>query len=361
MSSAMMAWANARAATSMTSRMPNLCPDADDPAPRDEGEDGDDRCRDRRELADRAGSGDRRLVEPEDDERDESRRDEGDGARAQGERLERSLARRRAVGCVRRRAVPATGGERRFGGHGPRVLPSGARGREVGHDVPMSDTGASHFAESWTRPPSVAERMADGPSRATARATQHTLTPHRRGSRSPRHPRSPEPDARARARPLAHGAHVGEPLRVLPRHGGDPGRRYGGRSAHRHPRPLLRRRARRELRVLRLAAADARLRPQRLRRGRLGAVGVGSQAPHHECRDRRTGHRPRRSRRDEGRPRGDPHVRPRNDRVREAQSARAVLPALRGGLGGRVVRPCLARGRHRGHPRCTEAHGASAP
>ena len=154
-----------------------------------------------------------------------------------------------------------------------------------------------------------------------------------------------------RTRPAAHRADVGQPVRVLPGHRGDPGRRPRARPAQRHPRRVLRGRARLELRLLRVAAAHAHVRPQRLRRSRVGAVGVGSQAPRHERRHRRSGDIARSPRRGGCRARGRADVRAVDGGERRAQQRPSLLRAFRrrvGPQGDGVASPsarCAARSR----------------
>ena len=80
-------------------------------------------------------------------------------------------------------------------------------------------------------------------------------------------------------------------LHVLPRRRPAHGERPGRHPADRADRPGLRRRAPVQLRRVRLAGAEPRLRHQRLRRDPARAVGVGRQAARGEPGDRRAGQR----------------------------------------------------------------------
>ena len=107
--------------------------------------------------------------------------------------------------------------------------------------------------------------------------------------------------------PLRHERMAESRLRLLPGHARGDGLRPRLDAADRHHRPGQRRRPPVELRALRLAGADSRLRRQRLRRDAARALGVGRQAPRREHRHRRPGQRLH------GRPepRGDDGDRPR--------------------------------------------------
>ena len=76
-------------------------------------------------------------------------------------------------------------------------------------------------------------------------------------------------------------------IRVLPWSPGRDGARPVDHAAQQHHRPGERRRAHLELRPVRLAGTDARLRLERLRRDAARAVGVGRQATRGQRRDRR--------------------------------------------------------------------------
>ena len=75
-------------------------------------------------------------------------------------------------------------------------------------------------------------------------------------------------------------------VRLLPRRRTDHGDGSLADAELGHSYPAMRRRAPLELRHVRLAGADPRLRRQRLRRDDAGAVGVGREAPVGELRDR---------------------------------------------------------------------------
>ena len=92
--------------------------------------------------------------------------------------------------------------------------------------------------------------------------------------------------AGAGADPLRPDA--GLPVRFLPRRGADHGGGSGAYAVVGSARAVVRRRAPVQLRRVRLARAEPRLRHQRLRRDGAGAVGVGREAAGGELRDRRT-------------------------------------------------------------------------
>ena len=86
--------------------------------------------------------------------------------------------------------------------------------------------------------------------------------------------------------PIRYGRMLASAVRLLPRRRADHGDGSLADAELGHPHPAVRRRAPLELRHVRLAGADPRLRHQRLRRDGAGAVGVGREAPGGELRDR---------------------------------------------------------------------------
>ena len=87
--------------------------------------------------------------------------------------------------------------------------------------------------------------------------------------------------------PLRHGRMAASAFAFYRGAPGRDGARPVDHAAERHHRPGQRRRAHLELRSVRLARANARLRLERLRRDPARAVGVGRQAPRRERRHRR--------------------------------------------------------------------------
>ena len=147
---------------------------------------------------------------------------------------------------------------------------------------------------------------------------------------------------RARAGPVRQDAHVA--LRVLSGGGLPHGRGPRRHAAIGDQRPGLRRRARVELRPVRVPRTGAAVRHQRFRRDPPRSLGMGREAPRGEPRRRRAEQRVLRCRaprsdHDLGRrvPDGDARVRV------DAQPRRLVLTHFRSARGSRSSRRCSAR------------------
>ena len=146
--------------------------------------------------------------------------------------------------------------------------------------------------------PSSHRRRADRARQGSARRGS-AISPRRirgaaRSRGSGRSARGPGAHARPRARPDPLRADAGLAVHVLPRRGQDHGPRPRGNAALGSDRPVLRGRPPVELRRVRIARAQARVRHQRLRRDASRTLGVGRQAPGREHDHRRARQRLRR-------------------------------------------------------------------